>query len=156
MRRVLFYLWRLAVILTGFVAGALAASLFLNVAIFSALDVLRADFAQVSRPGFWTSVAFFTMFLAWLAFIPVCLLILFSEFLARRDWLFHALAGGASALFVLGFSWVDPGAHPATANPGFASAGIAAGMVGGLAYWLVAGRSAGLWPPERKAVPGEA
>jgi hypothetical protein len=143
--RLLAYLWRLAVILAGFAAGALSASLFMNVLMFSAFDLLAENYGVVSRPGFWISVAFFTFFSAYLAFIPVCILVLYSEYLGRRDWLFHALAGGACALYVLAWSWMDPGAHPATANPGFAAAAIAAGMVAGCAYWLVAGRRAGLW-----------
>jgi len=40
---------------------------------------------------------------------------------------------------------MDPAAHPATANPGFAAAAIAAGMLAGITYWLVAGQTAGLW-----------
>jgi hypothetical protein len=145
LRRFFAYLWRLTVILAGFAAGALGASLFMNVLMFSAFDLVGENYGIVSRPDFWVSVVFFTLFSAYLAFIPVCILVLYSEFLGRQDWLFYALAGGAAALFVLAWSWIDPGAHPATANPGFAAAAIAAGMVAGLVYWLVAGRTAGIW-----------
>lgn len=145
MRRFFAYFLRLAVILAGFAAGAAASSLFINILLFSTVDILGENYGSVSRPDFWVSFAFFTLYSAYLAFIPVCILIVYSEFLARRDWLFFALAGGASALFVLVWSWVDPGGHPATANPGFAAAAIAAGMVGGMAYWAVAGRAAGVW-----------
>jgi hypothetical protein len=145
LRRFFAYLMRLAVILAGFAAGAAACSLFINILLFSTIDILGENFGTVSRPDFWVSVTFFTLYSAYLAFIPVCILIVYSELLARRDWLFYALGGGASALFVLVWAWADPGAHPATANPGFAAAVIAAGMVGGMAYWAVAGRTAGAW-----------
>ena len=145
MRRVLAYLLRLAVILVGFSAAALSASLFMNVVMFSAFDLFANEYGVASRPGFWVSVAFFTFFTAYLAFLPVCILVIYAEFLARRDWLFYALGGAASALYVLAWSWMDPAAHPATANPGFAAAAIAAGMVAGIAYWFVAGQSAGFW-----------
>lgn len=145
MSRVFAYLWRLAVMLVGFATAAIAASLFMNVLMFSTFDLVAGEYGVVSRPGFWVSVAFFTFFTAYLAFIPVCILIIYAEILARRDWLFYALAGAACALYVLAWSWMDPAAHPATANPGFAAAAIAAGMVAGIAYWLLAGQTAGLW-----------
>lgn len=144
MNRLFAYFGRLVVILVGFAAAAFAASLFMNVLMFSAFDLLAENYGVVSRPGFWVSVVFFTFFSAYQAFVPVCVLILCSEYLGRRDWLFYALAGAGCALFVLAWSWVDPGAHPATANPGFAAAALAAGMVAGIAYWIVAGRTAGL------------
>lgn len=145
MSRVFAHLWRLAVIFVGFVAAAVSASLFMNVVLFSAFDLFAGDYGVASRPSFWVSLGFFTLFFAYLAFLPVGILVVVAEYLARRDWLFYALGGAASALYVLAWSWLDPAAHPETSNPGFAAAAIAAGMVAGIAYWFVAGRSAGIW-----------
>ena len=74
--------------LVGFATAAIAASLFMNVLMFSTFDLFAGEYGVVSRPDFWVSVAFFTFFVAYLAFIPVCILVIYAEFLARRDWLF--------------------------------------------------------------------
>lgn len=75
--------------------------------------------------------------------------ILFAELFAVRSWIFHAANGVVSAWIgaqlpgeVLVNGQVDPAA--VVGNPLYV---IAAGLAGGLVYWLVAGSSAGFYKP---------
>ena len=87
-------------------------------------------------------------FVAAFSFVPAVIAILVTETFGLRSVLFHALAGGLIGLFcgyTLGFIGPLPRFDfdlPLGTNfELLAAAGIAAGLV----YWLIAGRSAGLW-----------
>ena len=72
--------------------------------------------------------------------------ILFAEMFGVRSWLFHAANGAISAW--LGAQLFPPfpeGAALASFDVDLYILG--AGLAGGLAYWLVAGWSAGFWKP---------
>lgn len=78
--------------------------------------------------------------------------ILFSELFAVRSWLFHAANGVASAWIgaglmsgQFGFSPTVPADAPALVSAPFYI--VAAGLAGGLIYWLVAGCTAGFYKP---------
>lgn len=74
--------------------------------------------------------------------------VLFAEAFAVRSWLFHAANGAASAF--VGARLFAP--YPSTPEPVPFDGNVyilAAGLAGGLAYWLVAGWSAGFWKPLR-------
>jgi hypothetical protein len=95
--------------------------------------------------GMIFSIPFVALFVAYFVFVPSAIAIVVAEVLAKRDWLFYALAGGAVGLVFIGFLHEN-------ADPDFAVTGtpavlgiVGGGMVGGLAYWLIAGRSAGSW-----------
>lgn len=70
--------------------------------------------------------------------------ILFSEAFAVRSWMFHAANGVVSAW--VGAQLVGPmyGPPVAAEDPFYV---IAAGLAGGLTYWLVAGSTAGFFKP---------
>ncbi len=82
----------------------------------------------------------------YVAFVPAMLVIFYAEITKRRDWLFYALAGGIIAAVApfLAAIVVQPAGG---SRFDFALMATAAGMIGGLSYWLVAGRSAGNWLP---------
>jgi hypothetical protein len=70
--------------------------------------------------------------------------ILFAECFAVRSWIFHTANGAISAW--LGAQLFTP--YDGTQVPFDGDFYIiAAGLAGGLAYWLVAGWSAGFWKP---------
>lgn len=150
MSRYLGYLGRFALILVGFACAALAASAFFHLLAFGGLGFFDEDTSEPTRVVFMLSVPVVAAFIAYLAFIPAVIFFVLAEVFAWRGWLAHVLGGGAAAaaaLFWNGTTFVGPG------PPGnrLELAAIACGMVGGIAYWLVAGRSAGaLWrePPE--------
>jgi hypothetical protein len=67
---------------------------------------------------------------------------LVSEAFGIRSWIFYVAAGAATAwvaAFLLGLAGEDAFVS--------AEATVAAGLVGGLFYWAVAGRTAGADPP---------
>lgn len=82
--------------------------------------------------------------------------ILFSEAFAVRSWMFHAANGVVSALIGAQLVNGGPDAPPVTGDPFYI---VAAGLAAGLAYWLVAGSTAGFFKPilrspaERTALP---
>lgn len=79
--------------------------------------------------------------------------ILFSEAFAVRSWMFHAANGVVSA-------WIGAQLFaPDKAVPSVATAPfyvIAAGLAGGLAYWLVAGSTAGFFKPVLRSAAARA
>jgi hypothetical protein len=76
--------------------------------------------------------------------MPASIGVLFAEAFAVRSWMFHAANGAASAWIGWSlFGYVDD-TRTALTSP---TAVIAAGLAAGMAYWLVAGWSAGFWRP---------
>jgi hypothetical protein len=79
-----------------------------------------------------------------LMWLPATIGILISETFAIRSWIFHVGNGALSAWV----GWdVSPDLHEAPIRIDEPFTVIGAGLVGGLAYWAVAGRSAGFWRP---------
>ncbi|MEP9349633.1 hypothetical protein [Xanthobacter sp. KR7-225] len=70
--------------------------------------------------------------------------ILFSEAFAVRSWIFHAGNGVVSAWIGAQFFAPSDGSALVTSDPFYV---VAAGLAAGLAYWLVAGSSAGFYKP---------
>ncbi|MFG1343654.1 hypothetical protein V5F59_02060 [Xanthobacter autotrophicus DSM 431] len=70
--------------------------------------------------------------------------ILFSEAFAIRSWMFHVANGVVSAWIGAQFFTPALGAPGVTEDPFYV---VAAGLAGGLAYWLVAGSTAGFFKP---------
>jgi hypothetical protein len=76
--------------------------------------------------------------------LPSSIGILISEAFALRSWMFHAANGAVSAWIGWNlFGYIDE-SRIALNGP---LAIIAAGLAGGLAYWAIAGWSAGFWRP---------
>jgi hypothetical protein len=152
--QVLLILGRLIVILIGYIAASLAASAFLNLLLIGALGLPADVLPDAIRGSSIVAVPFVALFIAWLAFTPAVVLIAIAELAGKRDWLFHAIGGGlVAAVVTAGYFWTATGSGDRTAgNPVIALALTGSGLVGGIAYWAVAGRSAGEWrslPPGR-------
>ena len=95
------------------------------------------------------AVSFFaTSYIGATAFVPALLLILLAEIARMRSILYYGVAGaivglasyyGSDVEFRLeNTTDVTPVGHPL-------QLAAAAGIIGGLAYWLFAGRNAGNW-----------
>lgn len=145
-RFVLFFL-RLIMITVGFIVASLAAGIAL--ALLTRI-VTPPEATELSNAGFdrWLIVATitFSSLTGYVAFIPAMIVILYGEFTSRRDWLFYALAGGLIAAFApLILTLLRGTGQPVDLE--FLAMSLAAGMIGGLAYWLVSGRKAGNWLP---------
>ena len=145
MSRVIAYLVRFAVILFGYVVASLAASAFLNVLFLASLGYAPEHAHPTATASLYFSIPFVALFIAYFAFMPAAIVILISEIFRRRDWLFYALAGGVVAAVFLGFVHQDADINFDVTDPRAIAAVIGCGMVGGIFYWLSAGRWAGSW-----------
>jgi hypothetical protein len=139
---ILYLIGRLFVILGGYVAAAIAASATLHVLLLPTLGFTPDEVGFILTGGAVVSIPFVAILVAWFAFLPFLAVVLVAEFLGGRSWLYYALAGGLTGIVVDGFAWqsAEPAATLAT-EPRFIAVLVAAGIVGGSAYWLVAGRS---------------
>ncbi len=127
--------WRiLFVIPLGFIAACLAAGVFFAAVAYGdgALDrdtvIWPAIFGVLAAPvigGF--------------AALPALILIVLAELLSWRSVLAYLVAGGAAGLlaYLLAYGAAGPIRY------GDVQLSMTTGVVGGLAYWLVAGRTAG-------------
>ena len=140
------YLVRFAMIVLGYAVAALAASAFLNVILLALFGFAAEETRDAATGSFIFMIPFVALFVAYFAFLPAVVAIVFSELLAKRDWLFHALAGALVGLVVIGFSR-GTHAYSEIADLNFALAIIGAGMCGGIGYWAIAGRGAAGWRP---------
>jgi len=85
--------------------------------------------------------------------IPAAIGMLIAETFAIRSWIFHALNGGLSAW--IGWSAMQDiqDQYRFLTEPRIM---VAAGLAGGLAYWAVAGWTAGFWKPVFGPEPAQA
>jgi hypothetical protein len=135
------FLLRLVLVPLGYIAAVLA-----SVLLIVAIEMIRAyppvagDASLVLATA--AVVGFDALVLFWLigtvGLLPAAAAIAIAEALSLRSWIYYAAAGAAIAA-LLAHLLVD--VHPAL--PHSVSGVAAAGLAGGLAYWLVAGRSAG-------------
>ena len=97
------------------------------------------------------------IFVSGFALVPALIVVLITEAFSIRSALAYAIGGGVvGAACYLGLVPFDPGSlefHGIVRRHLEIMTG--AGIVGGLVYWLIAGRNAGLWrdPPRRPLQP---
>jgi H+/Cl- antiporter ClcA len=106
------------------------------------------DTDPVERVSFFVASFFATSFIGASAFVPALVLVIVGEMARLRSLLYYAAAGAVVGLASYFGSNIElrlenttdvaPVFHPL-------QLAAAAGIVGGLAYWLIAGRSAGRW-----------
>ena len=102
------------------------------------------DAEAIAVFGFVFAAPILLVMLLSVMWLPASIGILIAEALAIRSWIFHAGNGAVSAFIGWNlFGYVDASRVPVNGS----LAVIAAGLAGGLAYWLVAGWSAGFWKP---------
>jgi len=86
-------------------------------------------------------------------FVPAAIGVLISEALAIRSWIYHAANGGVSAWVGWALTQDTRDEYRFLTEPRIL---VAAGLLGGLVYWLAAGWTAGFWKPvgpERRPAP---
>ena len=106
------------------------------------------DSDPIERMMFFTVSFFATSFIGATAFVPALLLIVVAEVMRLRSLLYYAAAGAVVGLTSFFGSNVELRLENTTdVTPVFhpLQLAAAAGIVGGLAYWLLAGRNAGRW-----------
>ena len=168
MSHILVLIGRLFAILVGYALAVLAASAFLHLVWSSGIGWRGDEPSHLVVGSLAVSAGFLALMFANFAFVPAVIAIGFSELLGWRDWLTYALAGAAVAVLVTaagrygidGSVFIEPPGPPRPSRGVPGGTGvfveiIAAGLVGGIAYWLVAGRGAGNWrrPPRARIPP---
>lgn len=136
---------RIIVIGFALIAAILAAGIVLAVGVL-APDWPSLDSDPVERVVFFTVSFFATSFVGAVAFLPTLILVVVGEAMRFRSILYYGFAGAAVGLASYFGSNVElqlenttditPVMHPL-------ELAAAAGIIGGLVYWLIAGRTAG-------------
>jgi H+/Cl- antiporter ClcA len=147
-------LGRILVIIFALIVAMIAAGIMLAVGIV-APDWPWFDSDPVERVTFFAASFFATSFVGASAFVPAALLIMVSEALRLRSLLYYAAAGAVVGLASYFGSNVELRLENTTdVTPVFhpLQLAAAAGIIGGLVYWLLAGRNAGRWREKPKAI----
>ena len=137
---------RLVVIAFAFLVACFVAGLVVVTAI---LFPERSDLgiAPIDQSAFQIVIGFGFIFVSGFALIPAMLIALITEALSIRSVLAYAIGGGlVGAACYLGLIPFDPETFRFEILSG-------AGILGGLVYWLIAGRNAGRWREPPPAFP---
>ncbi|WP_334175996.1 hypothetical protein, partial [Pseudoxanthobacter sp.] len=151
--------WRFIRIIVAYIAAVVAASTVLVAGLQAATGGLfGVPFAAAGDFGFWATVAIFTPFVGSFAFLPALGAIAVGEVFRLRSVFYWVGAGGAIGFLadISGLAPRLPGGPaleaglkgPLVLAAGFVPPGLdqasavlyAAGLAGGLTYWLLAGR----------------
>jgi len=138
---------RTIVIAVALIVASMVAGITLAVGII-APDWPWLDSDPVERVMFFVVSFFATSFIGATAFVPAVLLIVVAEIMRLRRLLYYAAAGAVVGLTSYLGSNVELRLENTTdVSPVFhpLQLAAAAGIIGGLAYWLLAGRNAGRW-----------
>jgi hypothetical protein len=147
---------RIFVVIFAYLAACFAAAFVLMIA---SRSPEWDEFLLLSMHAgtFWPLVGVAAAFIAAIVMIPAMLFVALAEGLGWRSVLLYAAFGAVLALSsLLGFAVYD---MPLPAEGLFTRAHeilAAAGIAGGLLYWVIAGRKAGAWrapalPPAQNA-----
>src|ERR1700674_4850507 len=130
-----------ALVLASFAAG-LVVTLAVLFPAFSDLDLGMAD-----RGAFNLVIVFGAIFVSGFALIPALLLVIISEGVGIRSFVFYAAAGAAAGFVIYwSFAATDLGLLAVNSNPRReAEIMTRAAIIAGMVYWAIAGRRAGLW-----------
>jgi hypothetical protein len=144
-------LFRIMMMFVGYVWACVAASLVLTFGTLTPrwndlFDSLGVHSHSAQSAALWTVVALGAAVIFVIGFLPSLLAVALAEGFALRSSIVYGVIGGAltlAAAYGLDFfrDVAPPGSDFAREREVFAAAGIA----GGLVYWLFAGRNAGRW-----------
>ena len=159
MESVLRLILRLFLVPLGGVVAVTVAMILLVVAHWHEFAAL-AD-ARPDEQGYWLLafvlagpvLAFLLSLAVALTLLAAAVGVLISEAFAIRSWIYHAANGGLAAW--IGWSLMQDAQNDYRflAEPKIM---VAAGLAGGLAYWVVAGSTAGFWKPVFRSEPQQA
>jgi hypothetical protein len=141
------FILRLLLIPLGYFVAVVVATLVIVIGSWNLAPVAVTsdpDAQVVAVFGFVFAAPVLLVMLLSVMWLPCAIGILLSEAFAIRSWMFHAGNGAVSAWLGWSlFGYIDDSRVPLN-RP---LAVIAAGLAGGLAYWAIAGWSAGFWKP---------
>jgi hypothetical protein len=147
-------LGRIVVIVFALIAASVAVGMAIAIGLLGPQwHAFSGDVGE--RVTFWGVALVGSTFTGAIGLLPVVILIALAETFRIRSLLINAAAG--AALLVTGYygsGLARPGYeesidHPPPPIPRQAEIAAAAGAIGGLVYWLIAGRNAGRWREHR-------
>ena len=148
-------LLRFLLVPLGYFAAVLAGTLVILFGSWNIGETMaHSDVDTIAAFGSLFAAPILLVLLLSVMWLPGSIGILISEAFAIRSWMFHVANGAASAWIGWSlFGYVDASRVPINGP----LAVIAAGLAAGLAYWLVAGWSAGFWKPvfRSAAIPSQ-
>jgi hypothetical protein len=133
---------RIVVMVLAYVLACATTSIVLAVGTFT---LQWNDLSLPSPETFvlWTGIAVTAAFITIFAMLPTLLVLVLAEWLAWRSILIYAALGGMLALILV--YGLDFAAYVGSVFVREREVVAAAGIAGGLVYWLFAGRGAGAW-----------
>ena len=132
---------RIFAALIGFILAIIAAALFMLAASVGLTPAEPADSVWFWS-NFGVSAAMTASYLGAMALAPWAVVILVTEVFRLRSALVYLAVGGL--LGVMPSLGIAPMMRPLDGDPRNIAILVAAGIVGGFVYWLVAGRMAGI------------
>lgn len=138
-------LGRIVVIFFALIVASMAAGVALTIGIV-APDWLDSD--PVERVLFFTASFFATSYIGTVAMAPALLFIILAEALRIRSFIYYGIAGalvGLASYFGSNVSMQLENTTDVTPVGHALQLAAAAGIIGGVVYWLIAGRRAGAW-----------
>jgi hypothetical protein len=145
---------RLIVIFFGFLAACLAAGM---IVVFAVLfpEMSDLDTGSIDQNAINVIIGFGFIFISGFALLPAMLVVLITEAFYIRGVLTYAIGGAVVGLACyLGLVPFDPATmHFEGIIRRHLEIMTGAGIVGGLIYWMIAGRNAGAWREPRRAPP---
>jgi hypothetical protein len=142
---------RILVIVLALIMAVMAAGVTLAIGIV-APDWTGVDSDPYERVSFFIVSFFATSFVGAVAILPALLAIVITEAARLRSFLYYGVGGALVALASYYGSDISVRLENTTDVPPVNNAlqlAAAAGIIGGLAYWLIAGRNAGRWREPR-------
>lgn len=144
-------LFRITMMFVGYVWACIAASLVLVLGTLTPqwdyfFRSLGMQSPEVQSAAMWIVVGLGALIIFVVGFLPTLLVILITEGFALRSVVVYGVIGAALAL-VMAFG-LDFAGYRAPADIDIArerEVFAAAGIAGGMVYWLFAGRRAGAW-----------
>lgn len=135
---------RLVVLWIGYLLACIAAAIVLTLGTLSAADDELVS--QIPSFALWWVIGIEAAVMAGLALLPALLVIALAEGFAWRSVILYGVLGGVLALALgYGIDFAGYLGGPDSIMVREREVLAAAGIAGGLTYWLVAGRNAGAW-----------
>jgi phosphotransferase system glucose/maltose/N-acetylglucosamine-specific IIC component len=142
---------RIIIIFFALMAAIIAAGIALAIGIV-APDWTGVDSDPFERVSFFLVSFFATSFVGAVAILPAMVVIVIAEAARLRNFLYYGVGGALVALASYYGSDISVRLENTTDVAPVSNAlqlAAAAGIIGGLVYWLIAGRNAGRWREPR-------
>jgi hypothetical protein len=144
---------RLIVVFFSLMVAIMIAGITLAIGII-APDWRGIDSDPIERVNFFIVSFFATSFAGAVAFLPALIVVVFAEIARMRSFIYYGVGGALVALASYYGSDISIRLENTTDVAPVGNTlqlAAAAGIIGGLAYWLLAGRNAGRWREPRNS-----